>query len=214
MQKFSIPSYTANDLAKSTYRSLEVNVDGFWNNPITISVERKNDYGINDNDIGVWTTSLSTSSGGTESKYDNLEAYSNFAEAILASVQVCKDINSMSDAIEADYQKNVAKWEEESEKNKAEVQAKIDADPAIGEVLATVYVENAIKLAKAKSTSYRVGESSIDAYARGSETNKTIFTVTFGSRAVFRTGSNRTGLVAKKADVIKKLAEYSIRSMV
>lgn len=205
MTQFTIPSYTAESIAtKPSMSSIRIKIVGFWSEPITVYIER-------DGQHKKWKTSISNSSGGRDTKVcDDITAYTNFANAMLAAVEVCKDVEQMSDDIEVHYQLLQEEYKKEEEIARAEHQKNIDADPAMGIELATQLVENAVNLCKSqKMHRWEVVSRDFGVYARGSEKPR-LFTVKFGDRVSFK---YRSGSI-KKSELISTLSELSIRSLV
>jgi len=108
------------------YVTINVKVDGFWSSPMTLYVNRAFS--------GNWVYSISNSSGGRDTDVcDELTAYRNYGNAMVALVEFAKTLDH--DKLEAGYQnyiETVCKPEEEARKRRAaKIKEEQDADPAI-----------------------------------------------------------------------------------
>jgi hypothetical protein len=111
------------------YNSINVFVEGYWSNPITIYIQRKS---WNPDGPAYWSFEVSNSSGGKESDYDSLKASENFANTILECVKYCNTLKEDIDWLERNYQQNHLAKIREYEAEDARKKALVDADPQVG----------------------------------------------------------------------------------
>jgi hypothetical protein len=111
------------------YNSINVFVEGYWSNPITIYIQRKS---WNPDCPADWSFEVSNSSGGKESDYDSLKSSENFAIAILECVKYCNTLQADIDWLERNYQQNHLAKIREYEAEDARKKALVDADPQVG----------------------------------------------------------------------------------
>ena len=135
--------------AKRGHVSIEFKVFGFWSSPITVRAfreyerEAKGEYR--------WATSVSTSSGGREDKEVrcDIEAYGNFAAALLEGLEVAKSLEGKSDMLEALYQQGRLEYKQAEENERRRREEALAKDPAIGQEVAQALIEKAAELGRA-----------------------------------------------------------------
>lgn len=141
------PQYTIGREAVTTLeqvyqqRRVEVRVHGYWSDVITIYVSRDYNWRV-ERDGGpdhTWDIKLTNSSGGRDEKVvaDSLEAEENFGHALIAAAAYARALREREPELEAIYQAERAEEKARDEAEKAAKQARIDADPAVGERVAT-----------------------------------------------------------------------------
>jgi hypothetical protein len=176
---YDSPRIDLNEIGSKNMSSIRFTVNGFWSyDPITVYVTReyKRD---GSNILFYWKPSISWSSGGRDNKTlpSDIEATHNFAVALQAAASVAAFIEGKSDELEEIYQVHRAEEERLEKEKAAEAQAKIDADPEMGEELANEVFSFLNKTASA---------TSFTAYTRGTRKAKE-YTIT-------RTGTGRISI--------------------
>jgi hypothetical protein len=109
---------------------VDVKIKGFWSgSTITLYVQRG--FGGK----ALWNVSVSVSSGGRDTKEvtTDAEAYTYFAEALIAATELAKAYEASTDVLESFYQKRAAKDRAEFEAERALQAAKVEADTPMGE---------------------------------------------------------------------------------
>lgn len=123
------------------YLDLTFGAEGYWSDSIfRLGVRRSWD-----ND-GVWEVSLSHSSGGRDKDEveSDIEATKNFVSAYLAVATVAELIESNTDTLEEEYQRQEVIAQKRDEQLKREKQLRYDQDLPIGKLDAKHIVEKMI----------------------------------------------------------------------
>lgn len=135
---FTMPAFDVKTQFSTGYGTISPVVEGFWSSPIDIRV-RRDSFGDQK-----WEVEVSHSSGGYEG--DNkfpagrLVAERNFANAILASLELAESLKSQFDVMEESYQQYRKECREADEKKEAERKARLDKDPGFAKVDAELIV--------------------------------------------------------------------------
>lgn len=138
---FKINKLQADQVQSNNY--LRVSVDGYWSEPVSISVTRKS---FDPEKPGKWEFEVSNSSGGKDDKeIDYLTSSVNFAHAILAAVEYCRELEANQDWLESCYKENRRIAIEELRAKEAKRQAEIDADVAVGDEMAKTVIDQMLK---------------------------------------------------------------------
>lgn len=210
MTNFTID--TANLEAQIAYGSghisVPVSVVGFWSNPIDLRIRREFAWGKEGN-VGNWTFEVSHSSGGKDTKeVDVLVSERNFAEAILASLDLVESLKARTAELEAAYQARMAETERLIAAERAAKEAKVAADPAIGAEAARAYVDALIANARQVN-----GPSSrmLRAKVRGAESViEFVATRNWTGKVTLRIG----GDASSRKDAIEQLANLAFAGLV
>lgn len=174
---FTIPEFDIALQFRSGHGYLPVKVEGFWSEPVEIRVSRNWD--------GEWEAKVSHSSGGHEGSQKfpagPLVAERNFAQAILASVDVAESIMLHKDILEKSYQENVAEMEAVRAQEQAEKEAALAKDPGFSKADAELIVQEMLTDAtkNARSTPKRF-------YMRASDKTVTFMCEKWDVKAVFK----------------------------
>lgn len=133
-----VAPWTLESIAERGSESIQVHAHGFWSDCITIYVRHEWNFQVGAGVSFKWAYQVSHSSGGRDSAEvaDDLEAEGYFAQALLAAIEVAKQIRAQEPALEA---LRLARREADRAARAAEEaaeQARIDADPALGEAAA------------------------------------------------------------------------------
>lgn len=125
-QPFSFDKLDFSNVQATNY--INVVVDGFWSTPVSIYIQRQSYY---TNDELTWLFDVQHSSCGYEGVND-LQATLNFAMAIIAAVEYCKELQKDIPALEQAYQAtHAAMIAKVGEERKAR-EAVLAADPEVG----------------------------------------------------------------------------------
>lgn len=136
---YTIAEYDLAELGRSGMNSISCKVKGYWSNDSISLYVRRDLFGNSRN----WTVQISHSSGGRDTKevVSDTEAARYFGEALIAMCNLGDEILKHKDVLEANYQKQVAEYQEEAARERAAKQAAFDADTAIGAERAREIVE-------------------------------------------------------------------------
>ena len=194
MSAHTITPYDLEQIGKNGSGRIGCKINGFWSHdPITLYVDRLR--GI----APTWKVTISHSSGGrdTDEVANDLEAAINFADAMRDLAIIGRDlVYTYGDTLESCYQIGLAERKAESDFEKAVQEAKVKADPAMGEEEATRIVRlmagGAIKI--------------LSYYRRASNH---VVSVSVESREKIKFYVN--GKSTAKAEVIRVLSELSAR---
>lgn len=120
------PIPTPRQIARGELNSVRVKVFGYWSGD-SITVYCRVDY-FRDSALVV---EITHSSGGRDTNEIacGIEAEENFAHGLLGAAALARKIQSMSDEVAAEYKIYKEELRIEAEKETAERQARIDADP-------------------------------------------------------------------------------------
>ena len=190
---YKIAEYDLEQIGRNGMGSIRCKVTGFWSgDSITLYVNR--DFGKG------WKITLSNSSGGrdTDEVADDMVAYKNFAAAMDAMCDVGKMIRMNVPTLEAAYQAQRAIDKAEHEAERAAQAAAFEADERLGDVAATLLVDEMITTGKSLRAFRRADNWAIEVTVARREKTK-----------FYHAGS----IIAKKA-LIEKLAEYSHRTAI
>lgn len=190
---YKIAEYDLEQIGRNGMGSIRCKVTGFWSgDSITLYVNR--DFGKG------WKITLSNSSGGrdTDEVADDMVAYKNFAAAMDAMCDVGKMIRMNVPTLEAAYQAQRAIDKAEHEAERAAQAAAFEADERLGDVAATLLVDEMITTGKSLRAFRRADNWAIEVTVARREKTK-----------FYHAGDS----IAKKA-LIEKLAEYSHRTAI
>jgi len=137
---YNIAEYDFERIGRNGMGSINVKVTGFWSgSSLTLYVNRR----FSTKDDNEWTFSVSTSSGGRDTKEveDDMVAYKNYSAALAALCDLGTVLKMNDDKLEAAFQAQRAVDRAEREAEKAAHAAAIEADEAMGEVRAAILVE-------------------------------------------------------------------------
>jgi len=118
------------------------NVRGFWSDVIDVRVRRE--FRWNRETLSGapdWAIDVSHSSGGMEGDIDSVEAHVNFGAAVLAAVDLARELKARLPEIVGHVLAAEARAAAAEQQAQAERQAKIDADPALGQDRAEALVD-------------------------------------------------------------------------
>lgn len=139
MANFTIEPYDLNTVAVSGYGQINVKVRGFWSgNTITIRITRSESR----KQGARWEIGMSHASGGrdqTEVACD-IEASEYFAEAMAAAAQEARRLLTAHPVLELAYQNQQQLIEAEQAVKRAQHEARLATDPAIGVERATEFI--------------------------------------------------------------------------
>lgn len=198
MTNFTLPVIDLATFGEISHNFLRVSVSGFWSEPISIEICRR------DNTNNKWEFNVTHSSGAYDNG-DKLAAEENFANALVASIKLVREIESYAGTLEANYQRKLAADTELYLIKEAEKQAKIDAGPAIGKDQAKKMVK---LLKESKGTHY------LEMFKRGEdEYHRDICYVTQSGRLELVSSVNRGRAIISIENLIDLLAQHSQRSM-
>lgn len=195
--------------------AIQVHVHGYWSDPITIYVRRKEQWDFSKDRKEplpvIWEFELTHSSGGrtTDEVAEDIDAEANFAQGILAAVQHARLLRSQTELLEKHYQAQqlideVRRNEAKRAADEAKA-ARVAADTVLGS-------EGACRLvAAARDATTRRVSHTIYAYPLGEEESEAI-SVRAGKDAVVR--FTLGGQVISAANLTAKLVGYSARSHV
>lgn len=189
-------SFDKLDLSKIQQRnSISVKINGFDVSPVKIYIER---FGYAPDKVSTWLLSVSHTVSSTND--GNLDAPINFAMAIIASVEYCrelqKDIPALEQAYKDCYAAKVAKYEKD--------QRDLDNDPEVGREKAKMLI-NMMKIDVDSGK-----RPAITTTHRASDAVVTIVPMQFRGRGYFSINGNphpRTG-----SDAEDYLAQVSAKS--
>lgn len=198
MQNFTITSYDLEDIGRNGYGSINCKIKGYWSsNPITLYINREGWNATNPQ----WKVTMSHSSGGRDPKEveSDMEAAINFADAMRELAIIGRDlILTYGDTLESFYQQQRETRRAEFEAEKAAFAAKVEADPAMGVLVASDIV--------AQMAAGRM-PSNVSYYKRGSDVQAVTVSVLIREKTKFYVD----GKVAAKMAVIEMLAALSAR---
>lgn len=197
---YTINPYSIEEIGRAGYGRITCKIHGFWSSdPITLYIDRRN-YG---NDKG-WHLKMSHSSGGREPNEVacDMQASINFAAAMTQIANIGKSLLSLhGEALEKFYEDERARLKAEFEAENAALQAKVDADPAIGRTRATGIVAEMI----ATLTNIHMTERKF--YRRGFDA------ITWVRVEKFKhTRFKMNGLAISKKELIEEIAKLSRRT--
>lgn len=188
---YKIAEYDLEQIGRNGMGSVRCKVTGFWSgDSITLYVSR--DYG------GGWKITVSNSSGGrdTDEIADDMVAYKNYAAALEAMCDVGNMIKMNVPVLEAALEAQRAIDRAEREAEKAAQAAAYEADERLGDVAATLLVDDMAATGKPVRAFRRADNWAIE--------------VTVARRE--KTKFYHAGSTISKKDLIAKLAEYSHRT--
>lgn len=191
---YTIADYDLKQLGRGTFHSIQCKVKGYWSrDTITIYIER------GWNEKAEWKCRISYGSGGRDTKevVSDMEAGRYFAEALTAMCNLADEIITKVDILEASYQEYKAEVLAECEREKAEKQAKIDADEKLGKDMAS-FLLNAM---------LEKGDCSVNLFERGSD-RPTLVQCIRRNKTTFYIGTVRKA----KGEVLAALEKASIRT--
>jgi hypothetical protein len=198
---YQIAEYDLEQIGRSGMGSVRCKVTGFWSgDSITLYVNRK--FGVTEDGgyTKAWKITISNSSGGrdTDEVEDDMVAYKNYAAALDAMCDVGKMLRMNVAKLEASYmaQRELDRAEHEAER--AAQAAAFEADERLGDVAATLLVDEMITTGKSVRAFRRADNWAIEVTIARREKTK-----------FYHAGS----IIAKKA-LIEKLAEYSHRTAI
>lgn len=136
------------------------NVHGYWSDVVNVRVQRQHDWRASfeeREEVAEWTADVSHSSGGRDPKQiaSEIEAERNFGAAVLAACDLAEALLARRDELEAAYQARRAADDAAAAAARAEREAKIAADPAIGDEAAGAYVDALIANTRVPNTATR-----------------------------------------------------------
>lgn len=197
---FTITPYDLERIGQTGHGTINCKIKGFWSsNPITLYVDR----GFYGPDRG-WKVTMSHSSGGRDPKEveSDMDAAINFADAMRAMAIIGRElISTQGDALEIFYQQRMAEVAIEAAAEKAALAAKIEADPAMGDLTASDIV--------AQMATGRL-PSNMSFYKRGSDVQAVTVSVQIRHKTKFYVD----GRSSAKKSVIATLTGLSARENV
>lgn len=119
------------------------NVVGYWSDVVNLRFNRSFNYCRDADEAKCeWIAEVSHSSGGRDPEQieSDVLAERNFAAAVIAACDLADILTARLDEIEAAYKQREAIYAAERERERAEMKAKLDADPGIGDAAARAYV--------------------------------------------------------------------------
>lgn len=137
---YKIADYELESIGRNGMGSIRCKVTGFWSgDSITLYINRR--FGTKDD--SQWDITVSNSSGGRDTKEveSDMVAYKNYAAALSAMCDLGTVLQMNTDKMEAAYQVRREEDRIEREAQKAAQAAAVEADKPMGEVLATILVE-------------------------------------------------------------------------
>lgn len=145
---FVVAPINLRELARSGGGYIPVAVWGYWSHdPITIRVSHEFNWqrGADVEECYSWKVTLSHSSGGRDEKAvpDDLEAEANFGAALVYAAAVARSLRGREAEFEAWYAEARAERRAAEAAAEAAKQARIDADPALGEAAAAALLADA-----------------------------------------------------------------------
>jgi len=201
-EKFSHPAIDSDHFisgAKRGYVSIPFHVDGFWTDVITLYCQSEGYKASNLE--GKWSCSISTSSGGRGKDLSDIEAYGNFAQALMVAVGLAKKLETqeMQAHLNELFKQGGIEQKQAEERTKKAREEAVAQDPALGETAAQELIEAALG---------RDDVVMIRAYYRASTGEKDF---TFFQSGNVRKVKMDGGVVSRKF-AIHKLAVMSVRS--
>jgi hypothetical protein len=197
---FTILPYDLEQIGRAGHGTINCKIQGYWSsNPITLYVDR----GFYGPDRG-WKVTLSHSSGGRDPKEveSDMEAAINFADAMRELAIIGRDlIFTYGDTLESFFQAECEVRRAQDEAEKVALAAKVEADPAMGDLAASDIV--------ARMAAGRL-PSSMSFYKRGSDVQSVMVSVQIRHKTKFYVD----GQSSAKKDVIALLAGLSARENV
>jgi len=176
--------------------SVDMKIKGFWSgSTITLYVQR--DFGVQAD----WKVSVSVSSGGRDTKEvaTDSEAYTYFAEALIAATELAKAYEASTDVLESFHQEQRAVDRAEFEAERAAEAAKVEADAPMGEEKAKQLVARMVS-----------GEIQlVTVFARGQDAPRPLSCTIRAKAKLYFCG----GIIAR-AEAIRMLAGASARTHV
>jgi hypothetical protein len=136
---YNIPELNMSEIGN--YNTLQVTVEGFWSDVISITVRR---FGYDYTKPSEWTFSVSHSSGGFNDKFDNLQASINFGLANIAAAEYCRELQKRVNELEEAYAHNMKiAFAIADEENRIR-EEKMKADPEVGEAISKANIKQMI----------------------------------------------------------------------
>jgi hypothetical protein len=196
MSAYKIGEYDLMRIGANGCGSINCSVEGYWSrDPLTLYINRGWATSIEE---GVWTVSMSHSSGGRDTKVleDDMQATCNFAEGMTALANLGREIREMQVQLEAFYQaqRELNRQEREAEK-KAQAEREA-ADQPLGRLQAERLMLDA-----------EIYHQHITYFLRGSDQPRTIELQQRVKTKWYMNGTN-----ASKKAVVEFLATCSERS--
>jgi hypothetical protein len=196
MPNYTIHPYDLEAIGRAGHGRISCKIQGYWSmDPITLYVDRS--WGSDQR----WTVKLSHSSGGRDPKEvaSDMEAALNFSDAMRDLALIGRDLLFIyGESLESFYQQRMAEYLAEQEAEKVALAAKIEADPAMGEL-------------EARQIVFQMAEGNLPVvsfFKRGSMTAVTV-SVQIREKTKFYVNSQ---VSARKA-VVATLAELSSRTL-
>lgn len=137
---YKIADYELESIGRNGMGSIRCKVTGFWSgDSITLYINRR----FSTKAEAHWDITVSNSSGGRDTKEveSDMVAYKNYATALSAMCDLGTVLQMNTDKMEAAYQVRREEDRIEREAEKAAQAAAVEADKPMGEVLATILVE-------------------------------------------------------------------------
>lgn len=153
--------------------SLSIEVTGYWSDVITIYIDRdwRFERGV-EKPVHSWKARVSHSSGGTDDGegVDPLTAELYFAAGLEFAVRQARALEARFPEFEARAQARYAEERRQREAEKAEQQAKVDADAPLGEGRARAILDAAISTRKLAGSRWdQRADMCINVLPRGSD---------------------------------------------
>jgi hypothetical protein len=196
MSAYQIGEYDLMRIGANGSGSINCSVEGYWSrDPLTLYINRG---WTHSRDEGVWSVTLSHSSGGRDTKVleDDMQAACNFAEGMTALANLGREIREMHVQLEAFYQaqREIDRQEREAEKKAQE--ERVAADTPLG-----------LMQAKRLMLDAEIARSHISYFPRGSDRPSVI-----ELQQRVKTKWYLNGVNASKSAVAEFLANCSERS--
>lgn len=190
---YKIAEYDLEQIGRNGMGSIRCKVTGFWSGD-SVTLYASRDFGRG------WKFTISNSSGGrdTDEVADDMDAYKNFAAAMDAMCDVGKMLKMNVPVLEAAYEAQREADRAAFAAEKAAHAAAFEADERLGDVAATLLVDEMATTGKSVRAFRRADNWAIE--------------VTVARRE--KTKFYHAGSTISKKELIAKLAEYSHRTAI
>lgn len=190
---YKIAEYDLEQIGRNGMGSIRCKVTGFWSGD-SITLHATRDFGRG------WKFTISNSSGGrdTDEVADDMDAYKNFAAAMDAMCDVGNWLKVNVRAMDAAYEAQREADRDAFAAEKAAAAAAFEADERLGDVAATLLVDEMATTGKSVRAFRRASSWAIE--------------VTVARRE--KTKFYHAGSTISKKELIAKLAEYSHRTAI
>jgi hypothetical protein len=207
---FVIAAYDLEQIARSGYGNITCKVVGYWSrDSISLYVRRNFTWAADSGKgKGEWGFEVSHGSGGRDTKEvpSDLDAAANFGSAIIGMADLGKQLATQIEQLEVWYQDERAALKAQMAAERAAEQARIDADPAIGEQRAKLAIDAAMAACRANGQPI-----DIRAVHRGQEDANTLRIERKVGSGMVRITLN--GYASSRQEAIAKLAAASVRTV-